>query len=411
MNKTNRPLSSSIKRAYLIVAAVILVCYGLLFKSAILITENKSSMHRLSIAAPHHFLRYQSGETGVIQIDPLLTIYDDYTLLPQMIKRRIEPHWVGIKSFHFDNDSEFAVFSTHINEQQLWAVENIDATEWNDNMFIVLEIIILCVGIVIFIIASIFIVKIAQRIGQPFTELAKKLHHSSSDDFNPIEISQHSSKELTQTVSALNQYRLRIEQDIQREQSFTRYVSHELRTPMTIIKGALSILKRTDNTQVNKQRERIYHALQNMEDLTHTFLTLARDETTPESFIINMAFVAQITDQLSHIAQANSTQINVHAFEEFSCEANSVLVSALLKNLLNNALNCTIDGEVIIHFDDNTLRVIDNGSGLTSKPRGYEGFGIGLVIVKDICQKYGWQFDLSDNEAQGCTALVLFKAD
>lgn len=52
--------------------------------------------------------------------------------------------------------------------------------------------------------------------------------------------------------------------------------------------------------------------------------------------------------------------------------------------------------------------MIDTGIGLDNKPRGYEGFGIGLTIVKDICNKYAWQFSLENNKTQGCIASVKF---
>jgi len=52
--------------------------------------------------------------------------------------------------------------------------------------------------------------------------------------------------------------------------------------------------------------------------------------------------------------------------------------------------------------------VIDTGVGLGEKARGYEGFGIGLLLVHDICNKYNWRFSLQNNEDAGCCASILF---
>ena len=65
-----------------------------------------------------------------------------------------------------------------------------------------------------------------------------------------------------------------------------------------------------------------------------------------------------------------------------------------------------MDGTVFV--SEKMVEIIDNGAGLNEKPRGYEGFGIGLQIVNDICQRYQWQFSLNNNANGGCTARVLF---
>ena len=79
-----------------------------------------------------------------------------------------------------------------------------------------------------------------------------------------------------------------------------------------------------------------------------------------------------------------------------------------LKNLLKNAINCSVEGKVDLFISPEGVEVIDNGVGLDAKPRGYEGFGIGLNIVRDICEKYHWQFTIKNNVGDGCTATVIF---
>ena len=43
---------------------------------------------------------------------------------------------------------------------------------------------------------------------------------------------------------------------------------------------------------------------------------------------------------------------------------------------------------MFVFVSEKMVEIIDNGVGLNEKPRGYEGFGIGLQIVNDICQRY-----------------------
>ncbi len=408
--KQRATLEKQISRAYIVAAAVILLCYGVLVKGSILLTENKSSMHRLSITAPHYFKQFEASHMTKIQIDPLLTIYSDYNLLPQNIKRRIEESWVGIAHYDFDDESEFAVYSAKINGQnQYWAVESIDVTEWNDTMLFVIDSIVFVIGAFIFVIASLFIKKIAQRLGQPFNELAHQLNTRTSHHSQPLNVTNTQSLELHELLLAINGYRSRIEQAILREQNFTRYVSHELRTPMTVIQGCLSILERQEQPKIQKQQQRIKHALLQMEELTHTFLTLARDEISDleHAFEFDAEFINNIIEQLEHLIDANQCRLEVQN-TPFKCIANKALVAVLLKNILNNAVNCTENGDIMIICNQHKLSVIDSGIGLNKKPRGYDGYGVGLVIVNDICDKYQWQFSLEQNKEKGCTATVIF---
>ena len=75
---------------------------------------------------------------------------------------------------------------------------------------------------------------------------------------------------------------------------------------------------------------------------------------------------------------------------------------------MKNAINCSVEGNVSLFISPQRIDVIDNGVGLDAQPRGYEGFGIGLNIVRDICEKYHWQFDINNNQGDGCTASVVF---
>ncbi len=81
-----------------------------------------------------------------------------------------------------------------------------------------------------------------------------------------------------------------------------------------------------------------------------------------------------------------------------SLHVKPVLLRAVIQNISLSAINCAVDGEVSISISSHQITIIDNGVGLDSKPRGDEGFGIGLNLVRDIFQKYNWQFSLTNNK-------------
>jgi len=417
---TGIPIAQKINRVFLIGAALLILAYGLLFKASILVTENKTSMHRLVLVGPHYFKSYQQGLQGKIAIDPLLTSFDDYQLLPEKIISRISPDWSGIDSLHFSkDDTEVAIFSQEIAGKKYYLVENVNAIEWSDNAFRMLELIILSCGLALFLLTSTFVKNKAIKLSVPFTQLAKRLSTDPGEAFEKIDIDGTTTLELKQTLEAVNSYREKIALAMTREQSFTRYISHELRTPMTVIKGSLSVLRKQEHQHISKQCQRIARAVDDMQALTQTFLLLARDELNARQALkIDKELIEKQLQDLSSYITSNQCCINLQILENVELVVEEVLFTALVKNLLLNAINNTPNGNISIFIEQKQLMIVDNGSGLEHQHRGYEGFGIGLILVRDICQKYHWLFSLENNleisqennNDKGCRAIVTFSS-
>ena len=168
-----KPMSSKIIHIYLVGAMVLLAFYGAIFYHTILYTENQSSERRLALISPHHFKLFSEGFEGEIQIDPMLKIYDEYDILPPSIKRRLNNNWQGSITFHFEDDSEYSVFSQEVITKKgiaiVYALEDIDAIEWDDTEFAIFQAVIFGLGLFIYIIAALFIIKMAKRISTPFS--------------------------------------------------------------------------------------------------------------------------------------------------------------------------------------------------------------------------------------------------
>ncbi len=405
------PMSRKIITVYLIGSVVLLAFYAAIFYNSILFTENKNSERRLALIAPYHLKMFSQGVKGKVTIDPMLIIYDQYESLPALIKQRLPPHWQGSVSLHYEDDSEYNIFSQPIlidgMQTMVYAVENIDIIEWDDFHLAVYQAGILGIAFLIFIVAAVFIVKMAKKISTPFSNLAAQLEANDKGKYSPLTVSGELSLELVQVLTSVNSYRQRIHQAFLREQAFTRYVSHELRTPMTVIRGGISNLRRLQNEKVQKQSSRIDHAVLEMEQLVHTFLLLARNKNSKRTSVnVSCQYVQQIVDDFEPTIRANQVSFQQQIKGNFQLNVEPLLLSAVIKNLLKNALNCSVEGEVSLFVSEQKIEVIDNGVGLDAKPRGYEGFGIGLNIVRDICEKYQWQFTINNNKGSGCTATV-----
>ena len=409
-----KPMSGKITQVYLIGLIVLLVFYGAILYNTILYAENQSGERRLAIAAPFHFTLFSQGHTGEIQIDPMMKIYDQYDILPSSIKRRLNRDWQGSMHFHFEDDTEYSAYAQQVMTQRglaiVYALEDVDASEWEDVSFAIFQAVIFGLGLLIFIISALISVKMAKRISAPFSNLANQLKNNRNENYAPLSVDGELSLELTQMLTGINSYRSRIQDAFTREKAFTRYVSHELRTPMTVVRGAISVLRLLKNDKAEKQYNRIDIAIIEMEQLIHTFLLLARDEDLLGlSTTVSDNSIKNLLIDLEPTIQANEVSFHQQVQCEFSLSVQPLLFAAIVKNLLKNAVNCSIGGNVDLFISPQRIDVIDNGVGLEAKPRGYEGFGIGLNIVRDICEKYQWQFSIKNNESDGCTASVVFR--
>lgn len=401
-----KSISQQITKIFTFGAGALLIFYAAVFNLSLLYTENATNERRLKLIAPFHASNMEENNSDSIKIDPLLTIYREYALLPQEIKSDYKSKDRGIKSIHIDED-EYNVFGFNVKDKTFYAVEKIDAIEWDDFDFALLEIVLFSSGLLIFTYIAWQIFNATRQIAYPFHDLTDQLH--KEDCYSKIDIDVSSSIELAATVAAVNSYREAAKNNIEREKNFTRYISHEFRTPMSVIKGCISILRKQLGTE-QKQLSSIHEAVSEMETLTNTFLTLSRQQNNQEeSTYINEELIESIVNRYSDLLSNNQTSLKYQLEMDFYQACEPTLLKACIHNLLNNAVNCSLGGNVSLFVSSRSITVIDDGVGLTEKPRGYEGYGIGLLLVKDICQRYSWEFNLTNNQDKGCTATITFK--
>ena len=409
--KNNNSMAGIIVRTYMIGAIVLLTFYGAIFYLLTLHTEDMNSERRLAMVSPFHFEKYQRDQQGILKIDPILSIYDNYTDLPLFVQQQLSVAWLGSTTIQIDNIGEFNVFAQKVGinglDKTLYAVEDIEAIEWGNLDFLTMQLAISVGGLLLFFIASNFIIRSAKKISEPISNLSHQLE-GIDKDFSPLVIENKLSDELNHMLMAINSYRERISDALAREKSFTRYISHELRTPMTVIRGSLSVLTKKTDSSAHKHINFIGESLTEMEQLTRTLLQLAREEVDVGQVTINKPYIDKITANFNELLIANDVKLTAEVLSSTELNAHPLLFSAVISNLLKNAINCTLGGQVSLFVSASGIDVIDSGVGLACKPRGYEGFGIGLKIVTDICDKYGWDFTLKDNANKGCTASIRF---
>lgn len=245
-----------------------------------------------------------------------------------------------------------------------------------------------------------------------------------------LDAGRYDEEEVVALVEAFNDYHTRMAQMMEREKEFTGNVSHELRTPLTAIKTSCELLDH-DASISAKSRTRlrqIDRAADNMIDLVNALLLLAREASPADVGPVRL--VSAIEDALDPVADTLHTkgiQTRIDVKRGLHIEANRSVLALVLSNLVDNAVRYTDSGQVSFTYADGWLRIEDTGRGIppdalphvferfyqagAAQP-GAQGFGIGLSIVRKICDRYGWSIQLDSEPGKGtCVSLRLAPAN
>jgi signal transduction histidine kinase len=200
-------------------------------------------------------------------------------------------------------------------------------------------------------------------------------------------------------------------------------MSHELRTSLAVILSTTEILFE-DLALTQKQKDRIARidrAARDMAELGTALLLMAREEgmlgTTGGCSVANV--IEHAVDRHRHLLASKPVQVDMQLDRDVELPVDPALVDILVSNLIRNAFSYTDNGSVSIRQDRSSLCVADSGRGMSeqlAKQAFFRHFrdmtslgaGIGLSLVKRICDQYGWQVHLESREQAGTSVTIRF---
>ena len=265
---------------------------------------------------------------------------------------------------------------------------------------------------------------LAERVIEPVKELARRVRGIGPESPHADLAADFPADEVGELARAFEQSLHRLAAFIERERAFTADVSHELRTPLAVIRGAAEVLL-ADEARPAKERqrlERIERAAADMAELTTALLAMARERDEGRREPVDLAGLVQETlDKHRHLLRDKPVALvlDIQAHPALAVDPN--LLAILLANLVRNSFTYTERGEVRIRLEQNRLSVSDSGLGIPRAALGQvfqrlykgstsQGAGIGLSLVKKICDRYGWEITLSSEEGRGTEAVLSFSS-
>ena len=255
-------------------------------------------------------------------------------------------------------------------------------------------------------------------------DLSTRSRISSRDEFGQL------SRDFDAMADKLQENISKLENQIERQESFMGAFAHELKTPMTSIIGFADLLRQgnlDENTRM-MAAEYIYSEGHRLEKLSFKLLDLLllKKDTVVMKRVLLSHYLAEVEHALGPNMKNRGVRLICKA-EQKRAVFEPDLVKSLLYNLIDNAAKA-MDGEGLIVVMGTAIpggcqfQVVDNGRGMEaseltkiteafyrvdkSRSRKQGGAGLGLALCKQIVELHGGSIRFESQPGSGTRATV-----
>lgn len=264
---------------------------------------------------------------------------------------------------------------------------------------------------------------------RPLRRVAREIEGRSSDLLMPFD-ERTVPAEIRPLASALNDLLDQLKHAFEKERRFAADASHELRTPLAAIRTYAQIAQRSrDDVERTEALDRLIRGVDRAAHLVSQMLVLARLEREASDVERGAgSLTAVVTRELEEqipLAREKSIQVAESFPEDDPCvvTVHPSVLGVLVGNLIENAIKYTPDGgqvgvSVADGGDRAVLQIANSGQGVPAadrerlferfyRPDGQSesGAGLGLSIVRRICELHGAKIDLQGGP-DGCGLVV-----
>lgn len=263
------------------------------------------------------------------------------------------------------------------------------------------------------------ITKSAQEITQG-SDLSKRLEANST------------SVEIAELSETFNEMLSRLQASFESERRFTSDASHELRTPLAVIKAECeyALSASADGDDKTQALESIEEQTDKMAALVSSLLAITRAEQGTKRFNLEKGNLSEITQEACNsFKTSKNITLTSDIQQGIEINMNSTLILQLIGNLISNAEKYGKEnGSITVTLSEENgnarLTVRDDGIGISQEDlpkiwnrfyradasRGEtEGFGLGLALVKMICDIHSAECFAESEKDKYSLFTVIFK--
>jgi hypothetical protein len=227
--------------------------------------------------------------------------------------------------------------------------------------------------------------------------------------------------EASRLLDAFDRYQREVEQLLAKEKQFTSNASHELRTPLTALRTSCELLQ-MESALSAAGRGRVNEMLRVVDGMTAAVaasLKLARDRPAAIEVLDVREVVEDVLLPLRAALGRETVEVVVEVPAGLALRADRQALQMVLQNLLRNAMAYTATGEVRVSAGPGWIEIRDTGRGIATEhlPLVFErhfsatradtggasgsSYGIGLAIVRQLCDRHGWSISLRSETHEG----------
>jgi signal transduction histidine kinase len=270
---------------------------------------------------------------------------------------------------------------------------------------------------------------LSRRVMSPVTDLARRVQVMGRSGKAESLAPHFANDEVGALAAAFDEYARKLTALVERDREFNADVSHELRTPLAVIATTTELLLNAENLadKVRERLKRIERASRQSTELTNALLLLSRSErSAPVDG--ETTDVAQVVEQVVDVYRAHLGKkpvvVRMEVERTVEVVAPASVVAVALGNLIGNAFKYTQAGEVVVTVGagGGKLTVEDTGPGIKAEDAerlfergvrgedaGGKGAGLGLAIVRRLCELYDWRVSLAPRPQGGAVATLDFR--
>ncbi len=222
------------------------------------------------------------------------------------------------------------------------------------------------------------------------------------------------------------------------QKMFIADASHELKTPISVIKGMIEILNREDFDDEQTKKEflvQIDKETKRLEFIVRDLLQLSRlsmnELILKKEFIKMSEIIERSMNSFQVLANKKGIRLEKQFKEDITLNVDEELMITLFNNLISNAIKYSDHGKVCVTMEIENEHLIisiqDEGVGLSqedcnriferfyrvdkARSRNSGGSGLGLSIVRSICEAHQASVSVKSKLGVGTTFKIKFKVN